>query len=222
MNSPTYHNPVRGMTRGTKQGLAVCAILLIALIVLSIINVGQQAWLARTLDILAGVCVAVAATFVVGGTFELEGKWYDFGVKTGGGAALLAATVFWFQPYSTTEPPPKWAVSVDFNGLQSLGDVIEVVERERALGVHDIQFQYSPDASSVRQFRPIPLGTTRTYNGRNWVEIFKKFEQDADCFRVEPDDGSVLRLTLQLARTKETTRPPDGAVAGVIRVCNPG
>ncbi len=131
----TYHNPVKGFTKGTKQGLAVCGVLLAVLLGFTAFGeVVPGTPLARTLDLLFGLCLAVAAVWVVGGTFEIEGKYYDFGVKVTGGAALLFVTLFWLQPISHAQASATWRKVVELPSDASLVFVIDQVADERRRG----------------------------------------------------------------------------------------
>ena len=215
----TYHNPVEGMTRGTRQGLIVCGVLLATLLVFSLVSVGATHWLARTLDLIFGLCLAVAVTFVVGGTFSIQGTIYDFGVKAGGGAALLFAIIFWLQPYSATQAPPKWPVSVTLAPYTSLGEIIDHVNDERARGAHTLRFEFSEEERLVRQFRPIAPTATRTYNAKKWDEVFKEIERDSSCFRTAMKGSDVMVLSVDVAKTvEERVAKPDGSTA-LLRLC---
>lgn len=215
----TYHNPVTGMTRGTKQGLIVIGLLLGILILFSLVSVGVSPWLGRTLDLVFGLCVAIAVTFVVGGTFSIEGRAYDFAIKAGGGAALIFAAIFWLQPYSSTKAPPKWPISVTFAPYMSLGEIIDMVNDERAKRVHSLRFEFQGDEQMIRQFRPIPPTTSRVYNGKTWDEIFKEFERDSNCFHAVLKGENMILLALEIPKTVEQRLLKEDETTASLRLC---
>lgn len=60
MAAITYHNPVKGPTKGTKYGLRVCGVLLAVLLVsTAFLDVAPGTPFARTLDLVFGLCFAI-------------------------------------------------------------------------------------------------------------------------------------------------------------------
>jgi hypothetical protein len=220
----TYHNPVRGMTKGTRQGLYVCSVLLAILLGLTVFrDVSPGTPLARVLDFVLGLCFAIAVTFVVGGIFEIDGKIKDFSLKAGGGAAILFATMFWLQPISSAQPAPRWKKVVVLPADETLSFIIGQVDSERRQGDTAYKFDYGGQEDMIRRLRPLPPSAgSVTYNGNSWPEIFDRIDDDASCLNITVDETSSvisLKLSDKMTRTADQTVGDGRTVTQVL--CTP-
>ena len=166
-----YYNPVKGFTKGTYQGLIVCGVLLAVLILFAVfVRVVPGSGLSRILDLVFGLCTAVAVVWVIGGTFEIEGKYLDFSIKATGGAGVLIAIIFLLQPISKTINTPEWPVSYELLENEPLNEVISFVDNLRRGGKTNYTFDFNGNEKEIRQFRPMDLKCRTQYNAKEEAE----------------------------------------------------
>jgi hypothetical protein len=204
MADVTYFPPKKGFSKGTKQGLQVCSVLLIGLIAIPL-TTEISGFLSVSLDLAAALFAAVAVVWVVGGLFEFQGKIRDLQVKAAGGAAIFFF-VMWNGPYSTLQPDPTPDVIYSLQVSDTLGDVIDFVQGESAGSRTGVVFDLRGNQDSLRRLRPIKGTGVIEFRGKDWFEVFRKISEIAPCLFVERL-GNRIGLSIS-GRTEEVEFGP--------------
>ncbi len=113
--------------------------------------------------------------FLVGGVF-LEGQLKGFTIGAGGGAVVLVLMEFVFNPVPGCV---KLAIGTpDWSGGQQLGELIDTLRRERAVGGENIpKIEVSEeDEDRIMHFNP----NLPKVSGNSWAELLQRICESTD------------------------------------------
>ena len=190
------HPPKDGFSQGTKQGLRVALPLLIVLVAIPLfVEVRADSALAVSLNVLASVLVAIVAVWVVGGLFELEGKYRDVGIKAAGGVAVLVFMLAWVEPFGNLRSFAPNAINVSLPGNTSIRFLYEELQAANGTSLAPVVVRFDGDRATILSLRPKPVDATLSYGGANWLEIFARVASQVHCLSAS---GSPTEITLKL------------------------
>lgn len=208
-----YIRPRGGFSKGTRQGVWVCAVLLVLLfLVVFVLGGPPQTGHAVFADAVLGLLLAVAGVWVVGGMIELDSKLSDIGVKAGGGIAILLLVTLYVRPIYFASGQAKYAESITLAPWHTIGLILEVYEgqfnRTGANAIHLV----IPDniREKVLSFRAERPDVQAVYKA-NWgfprrnpkLRILDQIEKRQDCLSFEEKDGKVYaKLTDNKLKTQ--------------------
>ena len=226
----TYLKPSGGFTKGTLQGIKLCAGLLL-LLFLTVFVLGAPPGTAQAVvaDVLLGLLLAVAGVWVVGGMIEFDSTVKDVSIKAGGGIAILLLSVFYFSPfYSAAKVQVSHIENYKLNSWATVAIILDEFQMQFRQDERDAINIHIPSniAQKVLRFRPDPVGNEIVYKDQ-WsflcrnpnmrclcenpkLRILKKIESRQKCLSFEDINGTVhVKLNEELLESR--IRPEDGA-----------
>lgn len=223
----TYLKPRGGFSKGTRQGVWVCAVLL-ALLFLTIFVFSAPPGTAQAVfaDVVLGLLIAVAGVWVVGGMIELDSTLYDIGIKAGGGIAILLFVTLYFRPIYFSSGQVKYDENHELGKWGTIGIILTHYEKQFSQHERNAIHLQIPDdiREKVLNFRADPTNIEAVYNA-NWgvlrrnpkLRILDEIEKRQECLFFEEEDDKVV-VKLQDDKLKIQKRPEDGAT---IYLCKP-
>ena len=211
----TYLNPQGGFSKGTCQGLLVCAVLL-GLLCLLVFAFGAQPSTPKAVvaDVVTGLFVAVAGVWVVGGIFVLNSKVCDLSVKASGGVAIILFVAFYLRPMYLASGHVDYMESIEFGKEATMEILLDTYDgqfyRQEANAIHIVLPK--PIREKVLNFRPAPLDQVPIYQA-NWgfprrnpkLRILDQIERHQDCLSFNETHGKVI-AHLDMAKLKSSPR----------------
>ena len=225
----TYIKPRGGFSKGTRWGLAVCAVLVL-LLFLSIHFLGAAPGTAQAVlaDALLGLLLAVAGVWVVGGIIELHTTLYDVSVKAGGGIAIVLLVAVSVRPIYYASGQVAYAESITINPWGTVGTIISHYNEQFARMQADAIHVAIPSniENEVLRFRAThPPDITAEYKA-NWgfprrnpkLRILDAIEERQECLSFHEGENGEVRAALDKDKL-ETKSGSRGGEEQIIIVC---
>ena len=214
----TYIRPRGGFSKGTRQGLWVCAVLL-ALLFVNVFLFGTPPETAQAVlaDVVLGLLIAVAGVWVVGGMIELDSTLGDIGIKVGGGVAILLCATFYVRPIYFASGQSSHAESITLAPWATIAPIITEYEGQFSRREPNAIHLKVPDdiREKVLNFRAERPEYGTAYKA-NWgfprrnpkLRILDQIQERQECLSFVEKDGKVV---VMLIDTKlETQTHPEG------------
>ncbi len=192
----------RGFSKGTVQGLVVCAVLLVLLtLFIYVLGVPPGTAKATLADALLGLLIAVAGVWVVGGMIKIKTSLYGIDLKAFGGIAILLVVVLYFRPFYGASGQAEYADSITLDPCDTIGTIISFYEDQFGVQKEDgIQFEISEDIrKKVMNFRAYKPGSKVVYQA-NWgfprrnpvLRILDQIEDRQKCLKFKEEGNKIV------------------------------
>ena len=213
----TYFKPRGGFSKGARQGLLVCAVLLL-LLFLSIYVLGAPPGTPKAMfaDTLLGLLLAVAGVWVVGGVVELDTTRYDLGIKAGGGIAILLLVTLYIQPISSASGQVKYAESITLSPWDTVGTILSHYKEQSAQMQADAIRIVIPQEieDEVLNFRATTPPDVSSEYKTNWgfprrnpkLRVLDEITERQDCLSFAEQNGKFVAV-LNGEKLEKKTRP---------------
>lgn len=219
----TYNRPSAGLSKGSKQGFAITAIVaLILFVIVFVMGVPPGSPRATFADFLLAAGLSALGVWGVGGMIEISGSIRDLSIKAGGGIAILVLVMFVYRPFYGTAVDTSFDEDFEVSEFGSIGVLLSAYEgqffRDESGAIQLVIPEN--DRDRIMRFKAEPVGQVGRYTA-NWdllrqrnprLEILAKISARQTCLSfVEEADGRVVaRLDGEL---KENEIPgEDGTV----------
>ena len=207
----TYNRPKAGLSRGSKEGFVITAIVAIVLfVIVFVVGVPPSSPRSIFADFVLAVGLSALGVWGVGGMIEVSGKIRDLTLKAGGGIAIIALVMFVFRPFHSADVDTSFDEVFEVGPHGSVGVLLATYNNQYFNNEkHAIHVVIPEDTRDrVMNFKAEPFGQKARYRA-SWdilrqrnprLEILSAISERQSClsFREESDTSVVAVLDGEL------------------------